>query len=131
MKLFIPFLLNIMSQLALLIKTCIKSVEKYLLDKFPWKAAGHPIENKNRGSSFNEYLIEFATLEMIGDDMVNSGISAKFVTEASKVALEFDGVFDLMQLWYEERDNEEREKILVDLKECVHACNAKIFAEKS
>jgi hypothetical protein len=67
----------------------------------------------------NNKLIE------IGYKMIDSGLPIEFIVVAVNTALEFEGVYDLMQLWAEEEEPPEREKIIADIKELIDDCDQK------
>lgn len=53
----------------------------------------------------------------IAAEMIHKGLPPKFVQRAQTLALEYEGAFDLMVLWNEEADDEEKKKIICDLEE--------------
>jgi DNA-binding phage protein len=53
-----------------------------------------------------------------------------FIVNAIKTALEFEGVADLLKLWSEENDNNEKEEIISDIQDMIDACNQKETSEE-
>ena len=53
----------------------------------------------------------------IATEMSNAGLSASFVAGAVELALIYEGVYDLMELWSEEDDANELEQIIADIQE--------------
>ncbi|MCK5072899.1 MAG: helix-turn-helix transcriptional regulator [Bacteriovoracaceae bacterium] len=53
----------------------------------------------------------------IATEMSNAGLSASFVAGAVELALIYEGVYDLMELWSEEDDANEFEQIIADIQE--------------
>lgn len=51
------------------------------------------------------------------NEMRHSGIEGAFIIQLMENCLHFDGLRDLMELWFEETDLEEREKIIADLQD--------------
>lgn len=66
-------------------------------------------------------------LEMfaIGTEMKKEGLSVEFISAAVMTALEFEGVYDLMQLWNECTDVEERAEIVADIQDMIDDCQQK------
>lgn len=48
-----------------------------------------------------------------------------FIVNAVKTALEFEGVADLLSLWSEENNKNEKEEIISDIQDMIDACNQK------
>lgn len=48
-----------------------------------------------------------------------------FIVTAIKTALEFEGVSDLLNLWSEENDKNEKEEIVSDIQDMIDTCNQK------
>jgi len=61
----------------------------------------------------------------IGHQMNEEGLPEEFVNSAVKVALEFEGVLDLMILWDEEDDISEKEEIIADIQDMIDECSQK------
>lgn len=53
----------------------------------------------------------------IAASMIQAGLPPKFVQRAQNLAIEYEGAYDLMVLWHEESETEERGKIIADLEE--------------
>ena len=54
----------------------------------------------------------------IGNQMAKSGLPEGFVSDAVDMAFEFEGIQDLLIMWYEENDEKERTetiKVIQDL----------------
>ena len=58
-------------------------------------------------------------LAIITKALKEAGLSGTSARTLTKLAAAYDGFFDLLQLWYEEIDPLEREKILVVLVDCL------------
>jgi len=58
----------------------------------------------------------------IAIQMKKAGLSSNFITAAVKVALEFEGVYDLMKMWEEETELKEREEIIADIQDMLDDC---------
>lgn len=59
----------------------------------------------------------------IGHSMLQEGLPGAFVISAVRVAFEFEGVYDLMKLWKEEEDQEERATIIADIQDMIDECS--------
>lgn len=53
-----------------------------------------------------------------------------FIVNAIKTALDFEGVADLLKLWSEENDKNEREEIISDIQDMIDACSQKENSEE-
>ena len=53
----------------------------------------------------------------IATEMSAAGLSAEFVSQVVEMASEYEGAFNLMELWSEEKEGKEREEIISDLQE--------------
>ncbi|MCK5690839.1 helix-turn-helix transcriptional regulator [Myxococcota bacterium] len=58
----------------------------------------------------------------IGTRMHQAGLADEFVAHAVRVAIEFEGVHDLMVLWRDEEEGEERKEIIADIQEMIDDC---------
>jgi len=67
--------------------------------------------------SFIKKVTEGKRLREIADSMRAAGLDESFVTSATVLANESEGVADLFILWDEEKDAEEREEIIKAIKE--------------
>jgi len=67
----------------------------------------------------------------IGHKMHMAGLPNKFVTAAVRVALDFEGVYDLMKLWADETDEKERGKIVADIQDMIDVCSQKEKIDQS
>ncbi len=54
-----------------------------------------------------------------------AGLQEIFIVNAVRVALDFDGVADLMKLWAKESEKQEREEIIADIQDMIDACTQK------
>ncbi len=61
----------------------------------------------------------------IGHQMKKAGLSNPFVAAAVQTAFEFEGVYDLMKIWMEETDQEERDVTVADIQEMIDECSQK------
>lgn len=61
----------------------------------------------------------------IGHQMNQSGLPSQFTAAAVQTAFEFEGVYDLMKMWGEETDQEERDAIVADIQDLIDECNQK------
>ena len=58
----------------------------------------------------------------IGHQMNKVGLSEAFVAAAVCVAFEYEGVYDLMKMWSEETDEEEKNEIVADIQDMIDEC---------
>lgn len=58
----------------------------------------------------------------IGHEMNQVGLSEDFVSAAVHVAFEYEGVYDLMKMWSEETDEEEKNEIVADIQDMIDEC---------
>lgn len=58
----------------------------------------------------------------IGHEMNQSGLPAEFIGLAVSTAFEFEGVYDLLKIWFEETDPVERDEIVADIQELFEDC---------
>jgi DNA-binding phage protein len=63
------------------------------------------------------------TLFHIAQKMKESGFSADFISSAIRTALYYEGVADLVFMWEQETDANEREEIIADINELIEDCN--------
>jgi len=61
----------------------------------------------------------------IGHKMNLEGLSEEFVIAAVRTALDYEGVHDLMVLWEEETDQNEKNEIVADIQEMIDECSQK------
>src|ERR1700724_1714016 len=61
----------------------------------------------------------------IGHQMNQARLAKKFIASAVETAFEFEGVYDLMKMWADERDTKERDEIIADIQDLVDDCNQK------
>jgi hypothetical protein len=60
------------------------------------------------------YDIQAEAIE-IGNQMIAAKLPNSFVVEAVKTAFEFKGVFNLMKMWAEEADPDERDETIAEI----------------
>lgn len=65
----------------------------------------------------------------IAIDMKIAGLQEIFIVNAVRVALDFDGVADLMKLWAKESEKQEKEEIIADIQDMIDACTQKVKNE--
>lgn len=58
----------------------------------------------------------------IGTKMNRAGLPADFVASAVRCAMDFEGVYDLMILWRDEKDKKERQEIIADIQDMIDDC---------
>lgn len=58
-------------------------------------------------------------IERISIKMLASGLSDDFVLEVAQLAEDWEGIYDLMMMWDEERDLDERQLILDNLEDLI------------
>lgn len=58
----------------------------------------------------------------IGTAMTRAGLPDRFVADAVKTAMEFEGVHDLLVMWRDEEEETEREEIIADIQDLVDDC---------
>ena len=61
----------------------------------------------------------YGTIFEIAAQMIKSGLPSKFVDRVQDHAKEFEGTFNLVVLWQQETEQEEKNAILADLQEAV------------
>ncbi len=61
----------------------------------------------------------------IGHSMNQSGLSKSFIASAVETAFEFEGVYDLLKMWSEEKDQKEKDEIVADIQDLVDDCAQK------
>lgn len=66
----------------------------------------------------------------IASEMAETGYSAEFVRDAINLAVEFEGGRELMQMWADEQDEEERDEIVADLQELIEDASVEKVEEK-
>ncbi|MCM0607263.1 MAG: helix-turn-helix transcriptional regulator [Xanthomonadaceae bacterium] len=66
-------------------------------------------------------------MEMIevGHKMKKEGLPSQFITGAVQTAFEFEGVYNLMKMWEDEKDSEERDEIVADIQGLIDDCAQK------
>lgn len=78
-------------------------------------------------TSQNKSQIE---LFAIAVGMKTEGLSEIFILDATRLALEYEGIADLMRLWKNEEDLQEREEIVADIQDMINTCSKKEKAEE-
>lgn len=61
----------------------------------------------------------------IGHQMHRVGLSDEFISNAVQTATQFEGVYDLMKMWSEEPDEEEKSDIIADIQDMIDECSQK------
>lgn len=61
----------------------------------------------------------------IGSLMSKSKLPNTFIAAAVETAFVFEGVYDLMKMWVEETDTNEREEIIADIQDLINDCAQK------
>lgn len=59
----------------------------------------------------------------IGHQMNQSGLPKEFIAAAVSTAFEFEGVYDLLRMWSDENDADERNETIADIQELIDDCN--------
>lgn len=81
-------------------------------------------ETKRSASvSFSLAPAKQVELYRIATKMKNSGLSDIFIAAAVKTAMKLEGVADLMHLWMNEKDNDEKNEIISDIQDLIDASN--------
>lgn len=92
------------------------------------KAKQHPtipiLIRNNHDYSKEVKLFKIAT------QMEKEKLPSIFIVNAIKTALEFEGVADLLKLWAEEKDQNEKEEIISDIQDMIDACSQKEISEE-
>ncbi len=83
-----------------------------------------------QGHHSKKYFSEQMHLFQIATEMKNAKLSDAFIVNAVRTALEFDGVADLMKLWENEKDEQERAEVIADLQDMLDACSQTEQAEE-
>ena len=65
----------------------------------------------------------------IGHQMNVAGLSKEFISAAVNTAFEFEGVYDLIQLWAAELDENEKNEIVADIQDMIDECAHKEKSE--
>ncbi len=58
----------------------------------------------------------------IGHQMNTAGLPKEFIAAAVSTAFEFEGVYDLLKMWSDESDTEERNETVADIQELIDDC---------
>lgn len=61
----------------------------------------------------------------IGHEMNRAGLSKQFIAAAVDTAFEFEGVYDLMKIWTDETEQEERDATVADIQDMIDECGQK------
>lgn len=67
-----------------------------------------------------DYKVE---LMQIGSRMTESGLPNSFIAAAIETGFEFEGVYNLIKMWDEEEDSQERDEIIADIQDLIDDCN--------
>ena len=85
----------------------------------------HAVVSNSAHVSKDSPLSEKLKLFPIAIKMKKSELSDEFIVSAVQVALEFEGVADLMNLWAAEDNGKERDQIVADIQDMIDACSQK------
>ena len=61
----------------------------------------------------------------IGHKMNSAGLPKDFIAAAVETAFEFEGVYDLLKMWADEKDKEERDATVADIQDMIDECSQK------
>lgn len=61
----------------------------------------------------------------IGALMHKKGLPSSFIAAAVETAFEFEGVYDLMKMWADEKDKTEQDEIVADIQDLIDDCSQK------
>lgn len=59
----------------------------------------------------------YKTVHLITGEMLKCDLPVSFVERARRLAIEFEGGFDLLMLWHETTDQDEKDSIIADIRE--------------
>lgn len=92
----------------------------------------HKLANENSFSSKSTNSNSSKQIELfsIAVQMKKAGLPESFIVSAVQVALEFEGVSDLMHLWGKEKDKKEKNEIISDIQDMIDACGQKEKSEE-
>jgi hypothetical protein len=62
--------------------------------------------------------------------MTREDLPEIFIVSAIRAALDYEGIADLMRLWHEETDQQEKNEIVADIQELLDACLHNTKTEK-
>jgi DNA-binding phage protein len=62
--------------------------------------------------------------------MQKTGLSESFIVNAVRYALEFEGIAELMKLWHQENEQQEKDEIIADIQDMIDACQQKEKSEE-
>jgi hypothetical protein len=51
------------------------------------------------------------------------GLPSSFVADAVETAFEFEGVYDLMKMWADEKDKKDQDEIIADIQDMIDDCS--------
>ena len=63
---------------------------------------------------------QVANINSIGMKMLKEGVNSLAIVRMAELASTDQGIYDLMELWSEENDRHERNKIILDLQHLIH-----------
>jgi DNA-binding phage protein len=92
------------------------------------KRSGHKVAQNNRNScspSANQ-----VKLFDIAIRMKKAGLADSFIVKTVETALEFEGVADLMHIWADEKNRDERDEVIADIQDMIDACAQKEKSEE-
>lgn len=59
----------------------------------------------------------------IGHKMNQAGLPKEFIAAAVSTAFEFEGIYDLLKMWVDESDENERSETIADIQEMIDDCS--------
>jgi hypothetical protein len=59
----------------------------------------------------------------IGHQMKLAGLPNEFIGGAVRTAFEFEGVYDLLRMWSDETDEDQRNEIVADIQDLINDCS--------
>lgn len=96
------------------------------------KHSGHKTPQGGSAAGKNSYSIPSDQVKLfaIAVQMKKAGLADFFIVNAVQIALEFEGVADLIHLWAQEKDSEERDEIIADIQDMIDASGQKEKSEE-
>lgn len=85
---------------------------------------------KKSFSKKNALSAEQVKLFAIAIQMKKAGLTDSFIVDAVRTALELEGVADLMHIWAEEKDHDEKDEIVADIQDLIDASSQKEKVEE-
>lgn len=87
--------------------------------------------NLDQNGAKHEAMSSYSRMPLfkIAEEMEEAKLPESFIEAAVRVGLDFEGVADLMILWRDEEDPEERSEIIADIQDMLDACLQKEKSE--